>query len=302
MAGDLPYRGVDLDGLVIGNPPVGDYALVDLHIGGKPETAAGDKPRPREDGIFFGRDLHSTGRNITLEGAVSTDDAPTCMAAWRALNTAWDAEDTRRTPGSVTALRLRIGGGPTRRVYGRPRELDPKDDPGFGLVDMGRIDWAAQFRCVNHLFYDDVEQVSAIGVVTPTASGLTAPLSVPLSLNQPEESLPGLVEVGGDRPAHPQITIFGPITTPTWFDIGRGWLQLNMTLASDQFVTLDCTPWGRTVRLNGVTDVAGLLTPSSLRLSQAALSPGLHRVVLRGISATGAAYMTTTWRDTYNSI
>lgn len=304
MAVELPTRAVDLDGLVIGNPPVGDYALTDLHTGGKPETAVGDKPRPREDGVFFGRDLLATGRVITLEGAVSTDDSATCLAAWETLNSAWDADTTRLSPGAVLPLRLRIAGAPTRVVYGRPRELDPKEDPGFSLVDAGRIDFAAQFRAVNHLYYDDLEQTEVIGVVPATSSGLTSPLMVPLSMNTTvdEANAQGTVDVGGTQPATPVITIYGPITNPTWFAIGYGWLQLQMTLAADQFVTLDCRPWVRTVRLNGVTDCAGLLTSTSLRLSQARLFPGRHRVVLRGTSATGTAYMTTTWRDTYKSI
>lgn len=201
----------------------------------------------------------------------------------------------------MVPLRLRLAGGATRVVYGRPRELDPKDDPGFSLVEVGRIDFAAQFRCVNHLFYDDVEQVEQIGIVSSYTTGLTGPLHSPLTSQGVTQSQnEGRVEVGGTEPASPTITIYGPIINPQWLALGTGWLQLNMTLLYDQYVTIDCTPWNRSVRLNGVTNVAGALTQSSLRLSQARLNPGVHQVVLRGTSTTGTARMQMSWRDTYH--
>lgn len=300
---ELPRSAVEFDGVVVGYPQAGEHLLVDLNVAGKPEATVGDNGRPREDGMFFGRDL-LTGRLISLEGSVSTDSGDTARLAWEALSAAWDAEELRLTPTATGMLRLRMHDGPTRVVYGRPRDINPKDDPGYKLLDVGRLDWVAQFRCIDHLFYDDVEQSEGFDIVSGGAPGLRSPLRSPLTSRVPGSSLElaGRVVVGGTQPAWPQITIYGPVVNPAWFDIGVGWLQLALTLRYDEFVTIATAPWNRSVRLNGVTNVAGALTTQSMRLSRARLTPGVHQLVLRGISDTGTARMVTSWRDAYHTI
>lgn len=294
---DLPANAVELDGLVIGNPQTGPYSLADLNIGGKPEITAGDKPRPREDGVFFGRDLLSSGRLIVLEGSVSTRDGSSCRQAWQALSEAWDAQYTRYTPGAVRMLRLRLADGDTKIVFGRPRELAPKDDVRFALLGVGRIDFVAQFRCVDHLLYADPARTSDVGIVSDTVPGLVSPLRSPLSSKARAAPAGGELEVGGTHPAWPAATIYGPIVNPTWFDVGVGFLQFRTELKADQFLSFDTAPWNRGALVDGVTNVAGALTQGSLRLSRATLTPGAHRVVLRGTSDTGTAHMTTSWRE-----
>ncbi|MGV0986747.1 MAG: hypothetical protein ACOYB2_19540 [Limnohabitans sp.] len=301
MTTELQPQAVEINGLQIGYPQVGNYVLTDLNVGGKPETTAGDKPRPREDGVFFGRDLLSSGRSVVLEGAVSVSDPVLARTAWENLTQEWDAQDVRYTPGSVVPLRLRMHNGPTRVVYGRPRELDPKDDPGYALVNLGVLGFAAQFRCVDHLFYDDVEQFGTIGVVSDAVPGLRSPLRSPLTSGVTGEALArdGQVEVGGTQPAWPSFTIHGPALNPMVLIFGLGYLQLAMYIAYDDFVTIQTAPWNRGVLINGVTNAAGYLTQGSLRLSKARLYPGLRQVTLRTISYNNAAYLSTSWRDCF---
>lgn len=298
---DLPANGVELNGLQIGFPQGGSaYVLSDLNVGGKPDTAVGDKSRPREDGLFFGRDL-VTGRAIILEGSVSLDvDA---RDAYGALSTAWNARSTRLTPGAYLPLRLRMFNGPTRVVFGRPREFAPKDDPGLRLMDLGRVDFVAQFRCIDDLFYDDIEQSESVGISGVAVPGLKGPLKGPLIAQSADASTTdGRIAVGGTEPAWPSITFHGPVTNPMWLIPGLGYLQLAMTLAYDDFVTISTAPWARFVRLNGVTNAAGALTAQSLRLSKARLEPGVHQLVFRGVSDTGSAWLSTSWRDCFDSI
>ncbi len=195
-------------------------------------------------------------------------------------------------------------GGPTRVVFGRTLEINPKDDPGYSMLDLGRLDWVAQFRAIDHLFYDDVEQAESFTIVNAGAPGLRSPLRSPLTARPPgtpgsSAELAGRLEVGGTRPAWPTITIYGPIVNPAWFDIGHGYLQLALTLQHDEYVTISTAPWARSVRKNGVTNVAGALTTTSMRLAKARMDPGMHQVVLRGLDSSSTSHMTTSWRNAY---
>lgn len=286
---------VELDGLVMG--PGTDYIISDLRLGGRGEIRDNDAPMPREDGIRFGRD-HVGGATIEFEISVNTYDRTAASAAWAALASRIDARAVRTTPGAVSSLSVRIGDGETYRVFGRPRRFDPV---ATALADAGRVDLVGDFQCVDSYVYSDVEYQTMLGIVPESTGGLIGPLIGPLvAAADVEGDLSVTIE--GTEPAWLVVRINGPIAYPT-VEVADQWsVTLNIELASDQSVTLDPTPWNRSVRRDSDgANLAGTFTAASQRLSGMRILPGRRRVILRGTDPTGTASMTLFWRSTWLS-
>jgi hypothetical protein len=156
----------------------------------------------------------------------------------------------------------------------------------------------ADFRCVDHFFYDDEEKVNEVGIVPPSGGGLVAPLEAPLTTLGISYA-PGEIIVGGTVPCYPVFMIKGPIALPTIDVIGEYRITIARIIRHDEFVIVDPRPWSRGVRLNGTTSIAGQLTPASPRLSEVRLSPGPHEVILSGLDETGTSSLLVAWRDVY---
>lgn len=260
-----------------------------------PDIVMVDRQLPRSDGIRFGRDYRG-GRTITVNMHVFGDHGPHGLSILDDLAAAWSGDTARRIPGSVQTLRIRTGQR-TRRVYGRSRRFAPVSTK---VAANGWAPVVADFRCVDHYFYDDNERVNEVGIVPPSGGGLVAPLVAPLTTLGISYA-PGEIIVGGTVPCYPVFMIWGPISLPTIDVIGEYRITLGMTIKHDEFVIVDPRPWSRGVRRNGLYSVAGSLTPSSPRLSEVRLAPGPHEVILSGLDETGTSRLTVAWRDVYTS-
>lgn len=258
-----------------------------------PATTIHDAPLPRADGIAFGRDYRG-GRLLNFDMDLVTPGPAGDLLA--VLEQAWQGDDVRMVPGATTTLRF-ARNGQARRVYGRPRKFAPIR----GSAQRGWVPITADFQCVDHLYYDDAESSNTVSIAPASVGGLViAPFTFPLNTTA-VSSAPGVITVGGTAPTWVVLVIFGPIAAPVVEVVGEWRLALNLTLASDQFVGIDPRPWSRGVRLGGVTNVAGTLTPDSPRLSDIKLSPGIHNVVLTGSDGTGTSSFTIAWRNASNS-
>lgn len=288
MPGDLSYV---LDGYEFGQGT--DVLVTDVEIG-QADIVSNDATLPMQDGLRFGRDYRA-GRVITFEMIVMLGTGAPALDALARLETAWLADPVRSTPGAVSVLSL-TRGGRTRRVYGRPRRfaLAPERDR-FGWISA-----TADFQCVDHLFYGDAELVTTVGMSTPEVGGLVGPLVGPLDAEAfTEGSLD--INVGGTLPAWSVIRINGPIVDPSIELVGHWKFQLRTTLASDQWITVDPTPWNRAVRRSDGVNLAGRFTYDSQRLSHLRVPPGRQQFILRGLDPTGSASAAIHLREAFSS-
>lgn len=304
MIATLPEASFELDGYPFGG--VGATVVIEDVDFGAPGIITHDTPRPRADGLMFGRDWRG-GRIITFTLSVLTEYTVPAVAtvggygtvsaldALGGLERAFLADSVRSAPGAVSMLRYRLGGR-QRVVFGRGRKFASVSR----YATMGRIPVTCEFQCVDHLFYDDTQYTNLVGYVPPPAGGLVWPITFPWSTITVGYS-PGTIAIYGNVDTWLPIVIHGPIAFPSVQYVGGWTIGLNMTLRSDQYVVIDPRPWSRGVRLGDGTNVAGALTPDSPRLSAMRISPGTAEIVLAGQDTTGSSKMTLLWRAAFTS-
>jgi len=292
MPADLSY---DLDGFLFG---VGsDFHVNDLDMG-EVEIRNNDAAMPRQDGIRFGRDTRG-GRTLTfVDVLVMTSNGTDVSAqdAFARFTSAWRANLVRSTPGAVSILKL-TRGGRTRRVYGRPRRFAPASERNrFGWFSAD-----ADFQCVDDLFYSDAELTTSIGMTVPSVGGLVGPLIGPIDAESAGSGVESLF-VGGTEPAWVSVQIHGPIIDPSVEVEGQWSFKLaGVTLASDEWVLVDPSPWNRTVQRSNGANMGGYFTQASQRLSDMRIAPGPTQIILRGTDPTNTAYAQSYVREAYAS-
>jgi len=262
-------------------------SLVDFPEVGTVSLSTDDTDRPRGDGVAFGQDFErdaSVKFTLRAEGV----DIDTGRDLRERFGAAWRGDAVRSKAGAVATLESNTG----RFAFGRPRRFWYDD---MELRRSGTVSMLADFAMASALWYG-VEQVAGVAYVPAAEGGFTFPLTFPLTTSQDSDRSAG-VHVGGTLPTWPVITIYGPITNPS-IQIAGLKFELQTTLAAGQSVVIDTRPWSRQVTRAGAS-VAGILSPYSTRLSMAALPPGVHELVLRGISEVGTANATVRWRDAY---
>lgn len=274
-----------------------DYYISSVDFGDA-DQLNNDAPLPRGDGMRFGRDYRG-GRTITFEGNILTNrrlpgDTDAAANALDVMQAAWDNEFLRLSPGMVVPLRMERYGR-IRRVFGRPRRFAAT----MGSVTRGRIPFTCDFQCVDHRFYDDTESSQNISIIPPEVGGLAGPLIGPIISSAGGEG-GSSVQIYGTKPSWMAFRIYGPIIDPEIEFVGQWSFKLNLSIAYDQSVLIDPSPWARSVRrVSDGANYSGAFTASSQRLSGMQLPPGEHEVLLKGNDVTGSAKVTIFWRNTY---
>lgn len=261
-----------------------------------PDVTTQDRQLPRSDGIRFGRDYRG-GRTINFDLHVFGSSGPQGFEILDQLTQAWYGDKARLSPGAVQTLRIRRG-NVTRRVYGRGRRFAPAP---LRTSATGWCPVTADFKTVDHYYYDDQEKTNTVSIVPTQGGGLLAPLSAPLSTLGVSYA-PGEVLVEGTTPCWPVYVIKGPINLPTVEVVGEYRITLGIGVAHDELLVIDTRPWTRGVRMGNGTSVAGALTPASALLRNARLAPGNHEIILSGLDETGTSSLTVAWRDVYVSL
>ena len=243
----------------------------------------------------FGRDVLA-GPTHTFAAFVDQDDVDTAVAALETLRTAWLAPAIRDTPGLMSIMRYRLAGR-NRLFYGRPRKFA---SPPSNRILNGYIPITMTFDTVNALFYEDLASTTTIPYATTSDGGVTFPLTFPVS-SLPSGQREGSVYIGGSVATYPVIRFNGPIQNP-YLTCGSAWtVQLNMTIASGQYVEVDARPWKMTVLRNGLYSEAGSLTRRT-RFKDLVLNPGPQEFAFGGTDLGGAPTCTVTWRGAYASL
>lgn len=253
------------------------------------EIRSQDQPRPRRDGIYFGRDQHGAAMWFfdLLDRRVT--DSGTALELLGPLSAAWSGDGVRERPGADVALRYTIGGR-TRRVYGRPRRFSPVWD---GLV-FGRLPVVCDFQCRDHLFYDDAERTLTLTQVPVSSVGLSEPLSEPLS-TQPFGSRPGVVVNDGDAATPLVVRFDGPCTDPSLALTGGDVIALRGSLSASESVVVDTD--AASVVLNG-----GGSFPLYRVSRFFKLPPGSQELRYAAIDPTATSRATVAWRPAFTSL
>lgn len=269
---------------------------------GEPDQRNSDHERAREDGDEFGRDYRG-GRTLTFElnalsdpySSVQLDRHRNVLDDLAQLESMWDAEAVRTRPGETCVLAY-CRAGETRRVYGRPRRFQP----------VSTLDWAgnvpvtAAFRTKDHRFYSDGESAVTFGFVPETVGGLIGPLIGPIIASGDGVGSTGFT-VGGTEAAWLTYRIDGPIANPVVELVDHWSVTMNVTLAADQWLLVDPSPWQRLVRRNDGANLAGVFTADSQRLSGMRVRPGARSIILRGNDPTGTSRLSCFYRASYAS-
>lgn len=261
-----------------------------------PDIITQDKQLPRSDGIRFGRDYRG-GRTIAFDMHVFGQNGPQAFEVLDELTQAWYGDNTRTSPGAVQTLRIKRG-STTRRVYGRGRRLAPAP---LRTSATGWSPVTAEFKTVDHYYYDDQEKTNTVSIIPTQGGGLLAPLAAPLSTLGVSYA-PGEIFVEGTAACWPVYVVHGPINLPTVEVVGEYRITLGIGVAHDELLIIDTRPWTRGVRMGNGTSVAGALTPASALLRNARLKPGGHEIILSGLDETGTSSLTVAWRDVYVSL
>lgn len=284
----------ELDGLLLG----GHHSQIQVESfePGVTDIKTQDAQNGAGDGVIMGRDTYggSTWAFTFFTDAGSDEEA---LDLADHLAAVWRNDDIRDTPTVVKALRYYMAGR-WRRVYGRPRRFAGPD--GGLLTIQGRATMVADFQRVDHLHYDDEEQVAGARLIPTTIGGFTAPFVAPIEFEQADETYtPGTFTVGGSAPTYPVIEVEGPATDP-WVE-AAGWrLQLRGAILAGSVVTVDTRPWARYAAVDGVP-TSGVVAQST-RLTDLVLRPGNHQISYGGYGGADQARATIRWRNARYSL
>ncbi|MCX5070830.1 hypothetical protein OOJ91_33840 [Micromonospora lupini] len=263
-------------------------------IGGV-ELITDDSARPRGDGRAMGQDYRGAA-TVTFELLILGAGEGEVRQRQADLARVWRADPVRSTPGAVAELSTVVAGR-ARVAYGRPRRFAPAlRQPRQGVIPV-----VADFAMVDDCWYDPQVEQTVVPLVPPPSGGLVSPLTTPLT-TVPAVVVPGHVTVGGDLPAWPVMTLYGPVTDPVVQVTGLWSLALSLSIPAGQAITVDTRPWRRTVLRGDGGSFAGALTRSSVRLADASVPPGAYEIALRGQDVSGTAALKFAWQKTYTGL
>lgn len=290
---DVTDYGFELSGVPFG---IGQDVTVENEgfDPGADEWLVQDIDNPKNGVTQMGRE-RLQGPTWLWQLSTDMEDDVTALAALGRLKTAWRAASIRDKPGELVRLRYRIGNR-TRCVFGRPRRFA---HPPSNRILNGYIPITADFKCVDGLQYDDVQDSVVITIVAEATGGFRLPARLPLT-SLPSTLREGVINVGGDALTYPIIRIDGPVTNP-WV-AGLDWrLDLSTALTAGQYLEIDTRPWKNTVLRNGVANLSDAVGRRQW-LSLVRLTPGTQEITFGGQSASGTATATVSWRSAWNSL
>jgi hypothetical protein len=264
----------------------------------EPAVTTADQVMPGEDGVMMGRD-YLQGRTLSWDLMVDRETAADARALWQSLESAWDAADTRSTPGAVVPVRIQPPGRGVVLAYGRPRKIAPAD---MQFMRNGGVPITADFATVDRFFYDDVEQEVSFGIRPTIGSGggITWPVTWPITWASADTANSDVAVNAGNARTWPVITFTGPVVNPT-IVLGDNLhtLKLVATIAENETVTIDTRPWVRSVTRDDGGSLAGTMRGS--RLSDLVLMPGSTLISMQGIDLSGTASGQLRWRSAYTT-
>lgn len=288
----------ELAGIVFGADCPVEVAEFEPGVG---ELDTADLRPPGRDGTVFGRDRRA-GPVLTWEMFTMATTATGGKADWEQLQAVWDAPHVRSSPLAAMPLRLRLPGGQTRLIYGRPRRFEIAESR---LLSRGRVQWVADFQASDTVFYDDsadggqggARSITLTLIADSSQTGIVWPVTWPVTWGAQGERQDTIVNAG-TAGAWPTITFAGPVAQPSLDIVSTGLtLRLDTTIAFDQTITID-TRASTILRSDGAS-MAGVVRGASL--SDFRLPVGQTVLAYRGTDLSGQSTCTISWRDAYST-
>lgn len=293
---DLEVGQFELNGLAFGGE--NDPVLVPpggFDPGG-PTWRDQDAENPTADIMLFGRDRLTPG-SWQFSFQTNTNSTSAGLAALDSIAREWRGDAYRNNPSNVGVLRYNMGSG-TRRVYGRPRRYAQSVGD---LTFQGVSEAVGDFQLADtHTYADEARNID-ISIIPGVTRGISSPLSGKLSSILAGEQARSVADIGGTARAPFVAVIYGPIRDP-WLTEDNWKLELDLTLAYDQYVVIDTRSFACTVTRNDGANLAGRLTRNSTRLTECRLKPGGANLRFGGKDSTGISHVSVAWRPTYYSL
>ncbi len=275
----------DIAGVTLGDGTVyGIVASAGLH--GAEEIRSSDDPRPQAHGVFLGRD-YLGARLVSLEVAITADDAAAARAAVEELAAAWHM--TGPAEGETEPLRFRLPGRPAQRLMGRPRRA------AFDTsrLQAGRVRAELEYFAADPYIYADEAESVALPL-TAESVGRTYPRTYPLTYGAALSGV-AIVTNSGTVPTHPTIRIVGPVDNPQVENVTAGeYVRIALSLTADDYLDVDMA--SGTVMLNGTASRRSALTSES---TWWALAPGDNEVRARADTVQTGAVAAVSWRSAW---
>ncbi|MGH3745814.1 MAG: phage distal tail protein [Micromonosporaceae bacterium] len=286
MAGELITGDgqVEFGGLLLGRGT--EYKLHEVDgWDDLPGIDQGSADRPNRHGSWPGEPL-TAGRVVTAQGSVRSGDAATALDALRSATRV-------RSDANVTPLVVRTPGGRTHLAWGK---IDQRVIPTRPAQAGGYVKWALQWLCDDPRRYSLDQHIVSIPPPA-TGSGLVWPLTWPLDWGTPV--VPGSAAIlnAGDAPAHPVLTIPGPLEGPLITNTTTGTLlEFDITLGVGEQLVIDCD--AGTVTLGGA-DRLNTLTDVSVPVEAFVIESGFNAIVFNAFNFSGLSPLVVTYRDAY---
>jgi hypothetical protein len=275
----------ELDGLTFGEQT--QITVQDWDTGSRTFRTQ-DRAVPFGGGRVFGRDDVEAATytwDLLCEGRGS-DSPADARALERKLAVVWRGGAYRQQAGEVIELRTNVWGSGAVRILGRPRQYKPiRTNTELGLIPV-----MAEFAAVDDLLYGDKPIQVTTGLYNVSKTGVTGPVTGPVSESGTAEIRPGTFEASGDVPTqYIEMSITGPATNPSVEIIGVGSLKFQLTLAKTDTITIHVHPSMRKAVRNGSGDVSKTVLGD---VNAFALPPGNQEVRFAAENLSGNAELT----------
>ncbi len=252
-----------------------------------PPVRAADEVRGFADGMFYGRDFLA-GRTVTADLQFVPGQGKTHRQVIEQAKAALTPQGGAST--AAQPLTFTLPGVPARRIFCRLRRRAIAFDRAYV---QGRAVGAVEFFAADPRIYDDASSTIMINLAAkPT--GLTFPLTFPLSFGGAISPNSALAVNAGTFATKPVITIQGPVDTPIVQNATTGLsLRFNLVLGASDLLTVDTDT--RAVVLNSTASRRSSLSYDSVWWD---LPPGPNTILFSAAAQT-AATAQVAWRNAY---
>ncbi|NUK18287.1 phage tail domain-containing protein [Streptomyces lunaelactis] len=300
---DLAPWQFEFGGVVLGKGtriPIGNIEGL-----GSPATRPQDVDNPTGDGTHPGQDFYGP-RTVRIEAGIKTPGDPVAAADLLArLELAVDDPAVRTRPEGRAVLRGRWPGHGIRRLYGRLRRMEATSTAN---AVNGWIPLDIEFAALDPRWHAD--ELSRLTLTLDQAAeheaddrSVIAPLCAPAGCGSADPAdRPGWITNHGNVSAWPSIRVSGPVTNPRiWNTVTGRVLELDLSLRAGEWVEMETRPGTCWALRNGVTNVAGDLTPAS-RLDLFAIPKGRSEIGWSADDPTGTCRLDVSWRSAYTAL
>lgn len=252
--------------------------------------------RLNQDGSTVGRDyLGNTSWQFTVSS--NTEDLSSALSVLSDLESAWKDPKTRLST-APTRLYYSLDEGTTwSYVLGKPGKVVSATTNSLAHQGVSKLQ--LEFIQTVSQHFDAQEKLVSITAVQPSVSGIESPIVTPITTLSSGTPRSGAAVNTGNEPSPMKVRFFGPSTNPRVFNDKGQEIGLTLSIASDDYVTIDAQAQTVT-RKNGVS-VAGSLSRKT-RFSQVSVPSGSSTWSYSATDPTATSRVELSWNNAYTAI